>query len=268
MMLKIFLLSILACSQLSTGALIRPNGRGGRIVGGDESRPNSHPSIVSIQVGTEGSHRHYCGGSIINENYIITAAHCATLSPSQYFIVAGEHDLFVRDVTEQTVKVEKITNHPDYSSSSNHNDISIFKITPPLNLTEAVQPANLAPAGFEANTGILRAVGWGDLTENGDSPDRLREVIVPYVTDALCRLEYGLINYIYASMICAGESGKDACQGDSGGPLEHVITVGDTTVTTLVGLTSFGLGCARPRFPGVYTEVSYFQDFISATIAG
>jgi trypsin len=164
------------------------------------------------------------------------------------------------------VQVQSITQHPQYSSLTSRNDIALFKVTPPLVLNEAVQAANLAPEGFETTTGVLRAVGWGALTEGGDGPDKLQEVVVPFVTDATCRLEYGLINYIYASMICAGESGKDSCQGDSGGPLEHVATVDNTTVTTLVGLTSFGVGCARPRFPGVYSEVSYFRDFISETI--
>jgi trypsin len=203
----------------------------------------------------------------VNADYIVTAAHCATLAASRYFIVAGEHDLYQRDETEQTVQVESITQHPQYSSLTSRNDIALFKVTPPLVLNEVVQAANLAPEGFETRTGVLRAVGWGALTEGGDVPDKLQEVVVPFVTDVVCLLEYGIWDiYIYASMICAGASGKDSCGGDSGGPLEHVATVDNTTVTTLVGLTSFGIGCARPRFPGVYSEVSYFRDFISETI--
>ena len=138
-----------------------------------------------------------------------------------------------------------------------------MRLASPLKFNENVTAGNLAPAGYEPS-GDLQAIGWGTLTEGGSIPDRLQEVTVPLVSDGACRAAYLLVGYIYETMICAGEAGRDACQGDSGGPLTH--TDSDGTVY-LVGLTSFGIGCARPRYPGVYTEVSFFQDWIQESIA-
>ena len=138
-----------------------------------------------------------------------------------------------------------------------------MRVTPPFEFNENVTAGNLAPARYTP-VGDLQAIGWGTLVEGGSIPDRLQEVTVPLVTDAACRAAYLLVNYIYETMICAGEAGKDACQGDSGGPLVNTDSNG---TVYLVGLTSFGVGCARPRYPGVYTEVSFFQDWIEESIA-
>ena len=93
-----------------------------------------------------------------------------------------------------------------------------MRLASPLKFNENVAAGNLAPAGYEPS-GDLQAIGWGTLTEGGSIPDRLQEVTVPLVTDAACRAAYLLVNYIYETMICAGEAGKDACQGDSFGGL-------------------------------------------------
>jgi len=230
--------------------------RQGKIVGGVEAKPHSHPSIVSIQV--YGSQ--YCGGSIVNENYIVTAAHCATRAASDYSVVAGEHDLNSVDGVEQTVLVSEVIQHPDYNAANSRHDIAVFKLATPLVLDENVAAANLAPKGFTPEQ-TLKAIGWGTTTENGDIPDKLQEVDVPFHTDAACRLNYALIAYIFEDMICAGEGGHDSCQGDSGGPLTSTDADGKVT---LVGVTSFGVGCARPRYPGVYTEVSFFSEWVAS----
>jgi len=242
------------CFSLALGTPLSFRRRGGKIVGGVESVAHSHPAIVSIQVGS-----HYCGGTIVNENYIVTAAHCATLEPNRYSVVAGEHDLYSADGAEQRRSVEKVVQHPSYSSVTSRNDIAVFKVTPPFVFNENVTAGNIAPEGFEPSQ-ALKAIGWGTTSEGGSIPDRLQEVVVPLVDDVTCRRDYTLVVYIWASMICAGESGKDSCQGDSGGPL---VSVDDNGVETLVGVTSFGVGCARPRYPGVYSEVSHFAEWIA-----
>lgn len=138
-----------------------------------------------------------------------------------------------------------------------------MKVSQPFDLNSRVQPVALPVAGF-APTSIVTTAGWGRISDGGASSSKLLKVAVPYVNDADCRTAYGA-SRIADSMICAGllgEGGKDACQGDSGGPL--MCNTGNTNF--LCGLVSWGTGCARPEFPGVYTEVSYFTAWVSSVI--
>ena len=111
------------------------------------------------------------------------------------------------------------------------------------------------PSQNESFTGTALVSGWGTLTEGGATPTILQKVEVPIVSDAECRDYYGYYS-VSDSMICAGEKGHDSCQGDSGGPM--------VCGGFLCGIVSWGYGCARPGNPGVYTEVSYFVDWIIA----
>merc|ERR1711976_441827 len=110
------------------------------------------------------------------------------------------------------------------------------------------------PHGMEEHFGTATVSGWGTLSSGGRSPDTLYAVDVPIVSDSSCRSSYGQSD-IADSMICAGEEGKDSCQGDSGGPLVCGISQ--------CGIVSWGYGCAVDGYPGVYTQLSYFLDFVS-----
>ena len=137
-----------------------------------------------------------------------------------------------------------------------------MKVSQPFNLNTRVQSVALPSAAFipTANT---TAVGWGRTSEGGSSSHLLLKVDVPYVTDEICNRAYS--GRIKESMICAGvvgEGGRDACQGDSGGPL--MCSTGATNF--LCGIVSWGTGCARPNYPGVYTETSYFSEWINSVI--
>ena len=138
------------------------------------------------------------------------------------------------------------------------NDIALLKIGVPLSFDDFVQPIAL-PSQEQASSGDALITGWGALEEGGSSPDVLQKVTIPIVTDDECRAEYGESD-ILDSMICAGTEagGVDSCQGDSGGPM--VCDGG----SYLCGIVSWGYGCARPGVPGVYTEVSYFVDWVQA----
>jgi len=130
-----------------------------------------------------------------------------------------------------------------------------MKVEPPFVFNQYVQPARIPDISFLPTERSVVA-GWGALTEGGSSPVVLYKVDVPHVSDASCRGSYGQ-NAIADSMICAGEGGKDSCQGDSGGPM--MCERGG--VNYLCGIVSWGLGCAREGYPGVYTEVSYFDEW-------
>lgn len=167
------------------------------------------------------------------------------------------------DGNEQKIVLSKIIQHENYNSFTITNDISLLQVSKPFTFNQFVQPIALPKAGHAAS-GSCVVSGWGTTTEGGSSPDILMKVSVPIVSDDACRDAYGQ-NDIRDSMLCAGvsEGGKDSCQGDSGGPL----ACSDTGSTYLAGVVSWGYGCARPSYPGVYTEVSYFVDWILTNAA-
>jgi len=257
-MQKFFALTLLAIGLAAVSGAPKPKTQASlasfgweRIVGGIEATPHEFPWMVDMRQGG-----HYCGASILNEDWVVTAAHCSTGSPSAYTLVAGDHNIATTDGREQSRRVTRIIRHPGYGSGVQYeNDIALMKVDAPFVFNEWVQPAPLAEEGFAPTTRAIVA-GWGALTEGGSSPVVLMKVDVPVVSDAQCRVAYGA-GAIADSMICSGEGGKDSCQGDSGGPM--MCPMGG--VNYLCGIVSWGRGCARPDFPGVYTEVSYFADW-------
>jgi len=211
---------------------------------------------------SDGSH--FCGGSVIGPNHVVSAAHCTVIwdSPSEVIVVAGEHDRSVDEGSEQTVSVVKLTVHESYGSPKNfENDIAIWELGEPLQMNDYVAPVTL-PEPMQQSEGDCTVSGWGTLHSGASSlPDKLMKVDVPFVSDQTCKLEYPFS--IAESMICAGERGKDSCQGDSGGPM---ICYNADGSGYLAGIVSWGIGCGGLFHPGVYTEVSYFVDWISANM--
>jgi len=225
-----------------------------RIVGGTEAGKNELPYQISLRQ----NGNHICGGTILNANYVVCAAHCTQGSVGTYSVVAGEHNFDVNDGTEQTRSINRIVNHPNYSSATLANDISLLRTSSPFTLSNVVRAMPMANQG-QSSSGDSLVSGWGSTQEGGSVARTLRKVTVPIMTDAVCRSYYGN-SQVHDSMICAGfpNGGKDSCQGDSGGPL--VCSGG----SYLCGIVSWGIGCARPGYPGVYTEVSHFRTWINA----
>jgi len=226
------------------------------IVGGEEAVPHSIPWQVSLR--RKSDDFHFCGGSVLSSNSIVTAAHCTEIwdSPGEVQIVAGGHNNAQPDGLEQRRNVAKLTVHEDYASLK--NDIAIWELTEPLLLDERVQPVPM-PTMMQESTGSCNVSGWGTLHSGGQTPDQLMVVSVPIVPEGRCQLEYPF--QIAKSMICAGEYGKDSCQGDSGGPMVCYNADGSGY---LGGIVSWGIGCGGLYHPGVYTEVSYFVDWVEA----
>lgn len=236
-----------------------------KIVGGTEATPGELPYQISFQqVGGIFGDFHFCGGSILNADWIICAAHCVAgedfNNPQDLQIVAGEHDQSVEDGNEQRIAVDMIVSHEDYNSGTISNDISLLHLASSIQFGEFAAPIAL-PAQLQVSTGDSLISGWGTLS-SGATPDVLNKVTVPIITDAVCRSQYGQ-DAVFDSMICAGLTGVggiDSCQGDSGGPM--VCNVGADQY--LCGIVSWGRGCGLPNYAGVYTEVSYFVDWIAA----
>jgi len=245
-----------------------------RIVGGQNAEVNEWPWMVALSRGTDGSGQSYiCGGTLIAEEWVLTAAHCffspngdRVLFENNMRLVLGDHDkssdtdTTIREVFE----VAQITLHPTYVFATNKDDIALMKLTTKVDLNKHA-PACL-PAEGETFVGkTAYAYGWGALQYGtGEYPDILQEVEVPVVSVADCKAAYGE-GSIIDGMLCAGGDGvKDSCSGDSGGPLT-VPNASDRHV--LIGATSFGKSCAEAGFPGVYADVPFYRtSFIDATI--
>ncbi|QQP37816.1 Trypsin-1, partial [Caligus rogercresseyi] len=222
----------------------------GRIVGGEEVEPNSIPFQVSFQ---SKNNFHFCGGSVLDKDTVITAAHCCVnFRPNDVKVVAGEHDLFVKSGDEQAVNVDQIIYHELYGSAGTNYDVCLLKLKSSLELGGKVKAVSL-PKKDEVFSGDLVVSGWGTLYAGGPSSDELRAVTVQVVSDEDCEDAYpGMID---ETMICAAAPEKDSCQGDSGGPLVQG--------NTLVGIVSWGRGCAFAGYPGVYGKVTEFLDWIA-----
>jgi len=246
---------------------MRPNRRydpeGQRIVGGVEARPGSHPWIVSLQMG--GSH--FCGGTLVAPDIVITAAHCvADGNPDT--IVAGAHDHNRPNSNVQSSRPKSVVAHQRYNADTTLNDIAVIRLATPFKLNAGVQTACLPDAGETvADNAQGTVAGWGLTRENGgDVSNILMQVGVPVIGTSSCAKQYASqgIGIDGAAMLCAGygQGGKDACQGDSGGPFVFKGTKG----YTLQGVVSFGVGCARAGSPGVYSRVSNYIAWINQTV--
>jgi len=233
-----------------------------KIVGGDVvDPPHSIPYQVSLQL-TEWGDWHFCGGAILTEKVVVTAAHCCYEQDlAGVKVVAGKHDLYADEETEQSVGIASAVIHPEYDPYTVENDICLLQLDKSLQMTSAVGVVRPAVAG-ETFSGVGRVSGWGTLEDGGVSPDMLMSVEVSLHDDDVCRNVYG-DQAMMDSMLCAGDTGKDACQGDSGGPLA---CKSQSQFNVLCGIVSWGLGCGRDGYPGVYTEVAAFKDWIDGVL--
>jgi trypsin len=244
---------------LSQAADARPVRPGGDIIGGVPADPGEYPFMAAILDKTiSGSdfNKQFCGGSLIAADWVLTAAHCVQGEDPRNLAVAVGRTLLdsnqgVRsDVTHAYV-------HPDYGDpAGNSHDAALLRLATavPLQIAAPIRLANNTVADnlLEAANTMLTVIGWGTTSARKASyPNELREVDVPVVSDATCSGVYGA-SLDAATMVCAGAPNIDSCYGDSGGPL-FARNNGDPIE---VGIVSWGNGCAKKRFPGVYSEVN------------
>ncbi|XP_041966441.1 enteropeptidase [Alosa sapidissima] len=241
----------------------RTEKKNNRVVGGEDAVKGAWPWVVSLSwLG-----RHVCGASLIDNEWLLTAAHCVfgkNVHLSNWVAVLGLHSQYGMDNQDrQNLQVDQVIMNEHYNRRTKQADIALMHLKTPANFTDYVQPVCLPhkKQQFEAGRKCVIA-GWGRLEEGGTVADVLQQAVVPLVGWAQCQEllpEYNLT----AQMVCAGflEGGVDTCQGDSGGPL----MCEEDGRWVLVGATSFGVGCARPNRPSVYTRVSEFIDWVVET---
>ncbi|XP_052558874.1 chymotrypsin-like elastase family member 1 isoform X1 [Tympanuchus pallidicinctus] len=252
-----------------TGCHAEP-GSGGmqRVVGGTEAQSHAWPSQISLQYYSGGSWHHTCGGSLIRQNWVMTAAHCVD-SNLNYRVVAGDHNIYQSEGTEQTFSVSSIYIHPNWNSNNvaAGYDIALLRLSGSATLNSYVQLAVLPSAGTVlSNNYPCYISGWGLTRTNGQLSSVLQQAYLPVVSYSTCsRLSYWG-STVKNTMICAGGDGVRAgCQGDSGGPLNCAVD----GVYQVHGITSFvsSLGCNTRNKPTVFTRVSAYISWISSVIS-
>jgi len=208
----------------------------------------------------------FCGGTLVSNKEVLTARHCTDGATAAY-VTLGEHDL-TRPDGEKKVRVCSVANHPNYNQQSVDYDFAILTLCEEVSFTTDISPACL-PTSSSTNYDNRQAVvsGWGTLSSGGNTPNILHEVTINTMSNSQCSgssTDYSS-NDITARMLCASASGKDACQGDSGGPL---VTQESGGYYTVIGVVSWGFGCADARAPGVYSRVTNQLSWIKSNIRG
>lgn len=246
--------------RIPPGLVCRSAGSIDRIVGGVAALPNSWPWIVNMQFG-----KFLCGGTILDDETVVTAAHCCDgyqRKPHQVKGTIGDHNFHAMDLGEATFHAKSVTVHPNYSRRTVVNDICIVKFS---NMALSRRPIAAAvclpPSAYHPPAGTkCWTAGWG-YNDKGQVAEKLQEVDLDLINDDKCKRTENGAFLIPGSMFCAGSmnGGKDACQGDSGGPL---ICVDGRRQPVLTGVTSWGIGCGKANSPGVWTKVSSYIPWI------
>lgn len=239
-----------------------------RIVGGTPATYGTVPWQVAIFTRQNMSH---CGGVLIGNKKIITAAHCFKkgTKPFQYKVYLGKYhqSLSENDAGEKMVRIRKIFVHERYNDKPNNNDIALIMLKEQVHYNDYIRPVCLPDVKSSIITGQTALVtGWGETKNRFNRNNVIQKVDVRIISSKQCNRWMSAItsepDTITNNMVCAGYKvgGKDACQGDSGGPL---IVEQSEGRHVLIGIVSWGFGCAKKNRPGVYTKIQNYIDWIN-----
>jgi len=240
----------------------RIDGAGSKVVNGWPADKGEWPWIAALL----NNGRQFCGGSLITRKHILTAAHCVA-HMSRYDVAnlkvrLGEHA--IKQVGETNLfesKAARVVRHKGFSQQTLHKDVAVITLEDEVPPMDNVRPVCLDTMGGDKYVDQhATVVGWGSLKENGPQPDILQEVTVRIWDNKVCKETYGPAapGGIMDHMLCAGREGKDSCSGDSGGPMQ----IGSGSTWTQIGVVSWGIGCGKSHYPGVYSRISMLRDWI------
>ncbi|KAG8504984.1 Chymotrypsinogen 2, partial [Galemys pyrenaicus] len=217
-----------------------------RIVNGKDARPGSWPWQVSLQ---DSTGFHFCGGSLVNENWVVTAAHCEV--STSHLVVAGVFDRSSKNENVQVLRIAQVFSHPWFNRHTMNNDIALLKLATPAHFSEIVSPVCLPSAEDDFPAGSLCVTtGWGRTNFHMyQSPNKLQQATLPLLSNAECRNYWD--NLVNDLIVCAGASGASSCMGDSGGPL----VCRKDGAWNLVGVVSWGSSTCPTYIPDAYSRV-------------
>uniref|UniRef100_A0A8C9TKS8 pancreatic elastase II n=1 Tax=Scleropages formosus TaxID=113540 RepID=A0A8C9TKS8_SCLFO len=233
-----------------------------RVVGGEDARPHSWPWQISLQYSKNGGWYHTCGGTLISNEWVLTAAHCIN-SLNTYRVVLGKHNLVEEEGGSVAIGASKLVVHEKWSSLFIRNDIALVKLETPVTFSDTITPACLPDAGFILpNEAPCYVTGWGRIYTGGPIADILQQALLPVVDHATCTKPDWWGSQVKDTMVCAGGDGVvSGCNGDSGGPLNCRSDDGSWAVHGIVSFGS-GLSCNYPKKPTVFTQVSSYIEWI------
>ncbi|XP_059181054.1 testisin-like [Centropristis striata] len=261
---------VLMCSVLTgTGSQAQDCGvalLNTKIVGGENATAGSWPWQVSVHLNISQFVGHICGGTLISDEWVLTAAHCIVRSSTDVWILyLGRETQSGPNVHEVNRHVSQIIVHSGYNSTTFDNDIALMKLSRPVTFTNYIRPVCLASNSSQFhNSTPCWTTGWGRFGSDQPGADSLQEVEVPVIGEKECFCNYRFVVPITEEMICAGKENKGACFGDSGGPLQCK----QDSNWIQAGITSFGIPCALANFPAVYARLSEFQSWILDQVGG
>merc|ERR1719192_2296339 len=244
--------------------------RATRIVGGVETEVSEYPWQAGLV--DKGSSTVWCGGSLLNSKWVLTAAHCTdTVTANQIQVLLGEHNYDTAGETDmQRMNVGQIKNHPDYNDVTTNNDFALLRLKKAVDFCthSHIRPICLPTDTSESFAGVDAIVtGWGTTSSGGSLSSSMLEVTLKVLTNNQCKNDYSYASSMITSkMLCANVDGggKDSCQGDSGGPL---VTAGSNNNYLQIGVVSWGYGCALASAPGVYARVTAQLSWINEILS-
>ncbi|XP_006735225.1 transmembrane protease serine 12 [Leptonychotes weddellii] len=240
---------------------------GSRIIGGTTAQTGAWPWVVSLQIQSGKILAHICGGSLVKNKWVLTAAHCTKdiRDPLMWRVVIGTNSIKGHHPHSKKMKVKAIIIHPDFNLETYVNDIALFHLKKAVRYTDYIQPICLPFDVFQKldqNTKCFIS-GWGRTEEGGNVTDVLQEAEVHYISRKICDSEQSYGKIIPNTSFCAGDEDGifDTCRGDSGGPLMCYLP--EHKRFFVMGITSYGYGCGRKNFPGVYCGPSFYQKWLT-----